>query len=251
MDTGRALGKRQFKRNRFQGDCDGVQWSFQTTESGSEGKGLKKETVVTAVTAVVFLAVGFLAGYIYDQHQRASAPAAVVAPGDSPSAGVAQASSGAMTQGAESGSTQGLPPGHPPIDVNSTIRVLEDQANQNPQDPEAALRVANFFYDHQRFQDAVPWYQKALKLDPKNADARTDLGTVFFSLGQPRQALEEYRKSLEIDPRHEPTIYNMIIVNMEGTHDVAAARAAWEKLHKLNPNYKGLDDLKQKLDLAQ
>jgi cytochrome c-type biogenesis protein CcmH/NrfG len=212
---------------------------------------LKKETVVTAATAVIFLVVGFLAGYIYDQHQKTSAPAAAVAPGDAPSGGMAQAPSGAPAQGAAAGSMQGLPPGHPPINIDSTIQALEDQAAQSPQDPNAALRLANFFFDHQRFQDAVPWYEKALKLDPKNSDARTDLGTVYFNLGQPQKALEEYKKSLEADPRHEPTIYNMIIVYMEGMHDAAAARAAWEKLHAMDPNYKGLDSLKQKLDAAQ
>lgn len=146
------------------------------------------------------------------------------------------------------GSMQGLPQGHPPINADSMIKALKEQAAQNPQDPEAPLRLANVLYDHQRFSEAVEWYQKALKLDPKNVNARTDLGTCFFNLGQPKQALAEYHKSLQADPRHEPTLFNMIVVNLEGTHDLAAARDAWQKLHGLNPNYRGLDRLKQRLD---
>jgi tetratricopeptide (TPR) repeat protein len=208
---------------------------------------LKKETVITAI---VFLGVGFLAGYIYDAHQRSAAPAAQVAPADAPPGAMAQAAPQAGAQEAAGASLQGLPPGHPPINIDSTIKAFEDQAAQNPQDPEPALRLANLFYDHQRYQDAADWYQKALKLDPKNVNARTDLGTVYFNLGRPQDALAEYKKSLAIDPRHEPTIFNLIIVNLEGTHNLAAARAAWEKLHAMNPNYKGLDELRQKLDTA-
>jgi tetratricopeptide (TPR) repeat protein len=212
---------------------------------------LKKETVTTAITALVFLVVGFLAGYIYESHRKTPTPAAVVAPADAPSGGTAQTGLDTSAQGSAAGGVQGLPPGHPPLNLDSTIKAFEDAAAQNPQDPDPALRLANLFYDNQRFQDAAEWYEKALKLDPKNVNARTDLGTVYFSLGRTEDALAEYKKSLQIDPRHEPTIFNTIIVNLEGTHDLAAARAAWEKLHAMNPDYKGLDGLKQRLDAAQ
>jgi tetratricopeptide (TPR) repeat protein len=205
---------------------------------------LKKETVTTTITAIVFLVVGFLAGYIYESHQKTATPAAMVTPADTPSGAAAQ-------QGAAGAGVQGLPPGHPPLNLDSTIQAFKDAAAQNPQDPEPALRLANLLYDNQRFQDAVEWYQKALKLDPKNVNARTDLGTAYFSLGRAQDALKEYKESLQIDPRHEPTIFNMIIVNLEGVHDLAAARAAWEKLHAMDPNYKGMDGLKQRLDAAQ
>jgi TPR repeat protein len=199
---------------------------------------LKKETIITAI---VFLGVGFLAGYIYDAHQRSAEPAAVAA---APSAA---SPAGAPGDPAGMG---GLPPGHPPINIDSTVKALEEQAAQNPKDPQPPLMLANALYDHQRFQEAAEWYEKALALDPKNVNARTDLGTVYFSLGRPQDALAAYRQSLKIDPNHQPTIFNTIIVNLEGTHDVAAARAAWEKLHGMNPNYTGLDSLKQRLDAA-
>jgi cytochrome c-type biogenesis protein CcmH/NrfG len=234
---------------RFQGGCNGVQSRFDTSEPGAE-KGLKKETIVTAITAVVFLVVGFLAGYIFQAHQQASPQATGIVSAAGSPARAAQDPSGQAAPSSQGATMQGLPPGHPPLNIASTIKTLEDQAAQNPQDSEAALRLANLFYDSQRFQEAADWYEKALKLDPNNANAHTDLGTTYFSLGRAQDALAEYNKSLELDPRHEPTIYNTIIVNLEGTHDLAAARAAWKKLHAMNPNYKGLDLLKEKLDAA-
>ena len=90
-----------------------------------------------------------------------------------------------------------------------------------------------------------------LALDSKNVNARTDMGTAYFYTGRAQDALQEYRKSLQIDPKHEPTLLNMIIVNLEGTHDVAAAQAAWERLRKVNPNSPQLTSMKEKIDAAR
>jgi tetratricopeptide (TPR) repeat protein len=206
---------------------------------------LKKETVITAV---VFLAVGFLAGYIYDaqknwnaQRAAASAPhAREDAPGEAAPAG-----------GAGGGMGQTLPEGHPPIDTSAVVKTLEEQAAQSPADPEPRLKLANYLYDHQQWQQAIEWYQKALGLDPKNVNARTDLGTAYFNAGRPQEALREYRKSLEYDATHQPTIYNSIVVSLDGLHDIAAARQAWEQLNKMNPSYPGLDRLKDRLEAAR
>jgi tetratricopeptide (TPR) repeat protein len=205
---------------------------------------LRKETIITAI---VFFAVGFLAGYIYDAQknwnaQRAAASATHVrdeAPGEATAAG-----------GTGGGMGQALPEGHPPIDTSAVIKTLEEQAAQNPQDAEVRLKLANYLYDHQQWQPAIEWYQRALQLDPKNVSARTDLGTAYFNAGHPQEALQEYRQSLKDDPTHQPTLYNSIIVNLDGLHDTAAARQAWERLNKMNPSYPGLDRLKDRLEAA-
>ena len=208
---------------------------------------MKKETVITAV---VFLVVGFLAGYITDAQlnwsARQKAAAGMSGVRDEPPGGgtASSAASGGVT-------SQGLPEGHPPIDPTAVISSLQEETARNPKSPEPRLKLANFLYDQRQYQQAIEWYQKALELDPRNVNARTDLGTCYFSLGRGEDALREYRRSLEVDPKHEPTMFNMIVVNIEGTRDLAAAGQAWEKLHKLNPNYPGLDRLKISLAAAR
>jgi tetratricopeptide (TPR) repeat protein len=224
----------------------------------SQGNSLKKETIIAAV---VFFSVGFLAGYVYHAQSsssnssapesQASAPDASPQAQDQPSAFAAGTPDEAPEAQGRDPRLQALPPGHPPVDAASAIKVLERQAAARPGDPRPQLELANFLYDHKQFEQAVLWYQKALKLDPRNASARTDLGTSYYNLGRADEALREYRKSLEIDPRHQPTLYNMVLVNLEGTHNFAAARQAWEQLHGLNPQYPGLDRLKQSLDTAE
>jgi len=208
---------------------------------------MKKETIAMAV---VFFVLGFLAGYVYDAQQNWKAQ-------QRPASGARAALPEQMPGGAETTDlTAGamppaLPEGHPPIDAAGIIKTLQAQAAKNPQDPEPRLKLANYYYDQHQFQPAAESYQKALELDPKNVDARTDLATTYFYLGRPQDALREYRKTLQIDPKHEPTMFNLIVVHLEGTHDLAAAQQAWDRLHKQNPDYPGLDHLKQSLDAAR
>jgi len=206
---------------------------------------MKKETVLTAL---VFLIVGFLAGYITDAQLNWNArQKPVVAGASAPSTPAGDAS----TTAAGGASTPGLPEGHPPIDTDAIVAQFQQMAAQNPKDAEIRLKLANFLYDQKQYARSIEWYQRALELDPRNVNARTDLGTAYFYLGRPQDALREYRKSLEMNPRHEPTLLNTIVVNLEGTHDLAAAQAAWERLSQINPTHPALESLKQKLDAAR
>jgi len=204
---------------------------------------VKKETIITAI---VFLGVGFLAGYIY-QAQISFREAQQKGAASTPT-GMPASTSGAAPMGGAGGGTGQLPEGHPPIDTSAVTKALEEQAAQNPRDPEPRLKLANYLYDQQQWQRSIEWYEKALELEPKNVNARTDLGTAYFNLGRAQDALREYRKSLEVDPTHQPTMFNSIVVYLDGLHDAKAAQEAWERLHKLNANYPGLDRLKGRLD---
>jgi tetratricopeptide (TPR) repeat protein len=145
----------------------------------------------------------------------------------------------------------GLPEGHPPIESAAIVKQLQEAAEKNPRDPAIPLKLANFLYDQRQFQQAIEWYQKSLALNPNDINAHTDLGTAYFYLGQAAQALKEYSQSLAMDPNHKPTLLNVIVVNLEGTHDLGAARRAWDRLHSLDPSNPALEGLKQKLDAAQ
>lgn len=207
---------------------------------------MKKETVITAI---VFLAVGFLAGYITDSQINWSAKKTAVITGSEREHEHEHADPGMPPSGAGGpGMGQGLPEGHPPIDTGAIIKTLEERVAQNPKDAALRVQMANAYYDGGQWQKAVESYQKVLEFEPKNVSARTDMGTAYFNLGRPQDALREYTKSLELDPKHEPTLFNSIIVNMQGTRDGAAAQAAWDRLKKMNPTYPGLDGLTARIE---
>jgi tetratricopeptide (TPR) repeat protein len=203
---------------------------------------VKKETLITAI---VFLGIGFLAGFVFSARRSATLREQITA---------TMASQSSSTEAADpdgaSDELSGLPKGHPPLNDAEIIQFFKDAAAHNPSDPEPRLKLANFLYDRRQFAEAIGWYQQALQLDPRNIDARTDMATCYFNLGNAREALKQLQQALQVDPRHEPTLFNLIVVNLEGTHDVAAARKAWQRLEKINPNYPNLDRLKQSLDEA-
>lgn len=114
---------------------------------------------------------------------------------------------------------------------------LKSMLASNPKDLGSLIQLGNLYYDSGRFAEAVDAYGRALELDPKNADVRTDRGTSYWNIGQPDAALAEFTKSLEVAPTHAQTLYNMGVVYLNGKKDPAQARAVWEKLLATNPNY--------------
>jgi len=200
---------------------------------------VKRETIITAI---VFLAVGFMAGYVTSSQVNGDANKRIATgPTDHVHTEGEQGNPGG-------GAAQGLPQGHPPVDNSAMIKALEGQIAENPKDVNSLLQLANAYYDSGQWQKAADGYAKVLQLEPKNVNARTDLGTAYFNLGRPEEALSEYAKSLEADPNHQPTMFNTIIVLMHGGGDAKAAKSAWDRLYKINPSYPGLDRLKEQLD---
>lgn len=204
----------------------------------------------TVVTAVIFLSVGFLAGFFYKAQKQSSVAEQVTAT----NAGAIASSGGAAAMGGQEGAggnpSTGLPPGHPSLQVSQVIDSYQKSAEEDPKNPQIPLRLANYLYDQKLYSLAIPWYQRTLSLEPKNINARTDLGTSYFYAGRPQDALREYHEALKISPDHQPTMFNMIVVNLEGTHDLRTAKKFWRELDRRNPSYPGLKELKQKLDAA-
>ena len=206
---------------------------------------MKLETIMTAI---IFLCVGFLAGFFYKSQKQVSVQQQVASPA------AAAASAGATGMGSAADANinpaTGLPVGHPPLQVSEVIKNYAQQAQQDPQDPQIPLRLANYLYDQKLYDVAIQWYKKTLAINPKNVNARTDLGTSYFYTGQLQDALKEYHEALKLEPNHQPTMFNMIVVNLEGTHDLRTAEKFWKELDRRNPNYPGLQELKEKLDAA-
>ena len=87
------------------------------------------------------------------------------------------------------------------------------------------------------FKEAEGYYEKALQVDPKNVNIRTDLASCLYYTGDVDGALAQLNKSLTYDPKHAGTLMNIGIIEWQGKKDVNAAVAAWDKLLKLNPDF--------------
>jgi tetratricopeptide (TPR) repeat protein len=114
---------------------------------------------------------------------------------------------------------------------------LKSMLQSNPNNLTTLIQLGNLYYDHGQFREAVVYYGRALDIDPKNPNVRTDRGTSYWRIGQPDAAISDFRISLEIDPTHAQTLYNLGIVYLNGKSNHEEARKAWERLLAANPDY--------------
>jgi tetratricopeptide (TPR) repeat protein len=113
---------------------------------------------------------------------------------------------------------------------------LTQQAGGNPKDARVRIELGNVYFDAERFDDAVKWYQQALEIEPKNVNASTDLGIGYYYLNQPDRALAQFERSLAIDPLHTKTLLNIGIVRAYGKDDLDGAARAWQRVVEIAPD---------------
>ena len=124
----------------------------------------------------------------------------------------------------------------PPAALNEArVQELQNIITSDPRNATARIELANTYFDGERYEDAVKWYEDALRLDPKNVNASTDLGVSYYYTNQPDRALKQFDHSLSIDPRHTKTLLNQGIVRAFGKRDLAGATASWQRVVELAP----------------
>lgn len=172
---------------------------------------MKRDSLVFLLSGTVF---GLLIGWIIGSQQ--GAPAAPAAP----------AAEAAATQPAAS------PP--PPLDTQR-IAELERVADAEPDNVAARVELGNEYFNAERFEQAVPWYEAALQLDPRNVNASTDLGVCYYYTQQDDRALAQFEHSLSVDPDHVKTLFNQGVVRAFGKQDLAGATESWRRVVALAP----------------
>ena len=116
------------------------------------------------------------------------------------------------------------------------VTALKSVAEREPSNAKPRIDLGNLYFDAERFDDAITWYEAALKLTPKDVNLSTDLGVCYYYTNQPDKALAQFDKSLAIDPKHPKTLLNLGIVRAFGKQDLAGATKAWEQVMAIDPN---------------
>jgi len=172
------------------------------------------------VLALICLVLGLAAGYFLrgsgEPAKAAAAPAAQPAQG---------------TQG-------GMPtPQQMRHMADEQAKPLIAQLNTTPNDPVLLAKIGNIYYDTQQFQEAINYYDRSLKGNPKSPDVRTDRATAYFYLGDADRAITELENIAKTDPKHGQTMFNLGMIKWQAKGDVNGAVQTWEQLLKSVPDY--------------
>jgi tetratricopeptide (TPR) repeat protein len=177
---------------------------------------MKIESILFAIGGMFF---GVIVGWIIGAQQPGRSTATVGAVQQAPAQG-----GGAQAQQ------------QPAVLDEGRIQALQTIINSDPKNAEARIQLANTYFDGERYQEAIKWYEEALRLDPKNVNASTDLGVSYYYTNNPDRALEQFDRSLAIDPKHTKTLLNQGIVRAFGKQDLDGATASWQKVVELAPD---------------
>lgn len=112
---------------------------------------------------------------------------------------------------------------------------LAAQAAAEPQNAAVRAQLGNLYFDVDRFDEAIRWYQESLRIQPADPDVSTDLGIAFYYTNQADKALEQFRHSLSLNPSHTKTMLNQGIVQAFAKQDLDGAAKSWERVVQLAP----------------
>jgi cytochrome c-type biogenesis protein CcmH/NrfG len=93
----------------------------------------------------------------------------------------------------------------PPNAVVNNQELLDDlreSAEANPDNAEAQAALANYLANTGSFEEAIPYYEQAIKLAPENWVIRLDFAQALMSNGKLADALFQIDKILETDPNN-------------------------------------------------
>lgn len=179
-----------------------------------------------------------------DQLAAVMSGAAVPGPGSAPSA------PGGANGAPQAGMQGPAGPGPGQIDT-SKLDALQAQLQQNPQNPELILAVANESFDIASkagkapfvWQQARDHYLQYIALKEPNPDVLSDLGVTYRELGQFDDALKTFQQAEKMAPEHWQSKYNQVIVLAFDLKQYDKAQSILEDLQKLHPDNPDIQQL--------
>jgi tetratricopeptide (TPR) repeat protein len=190
---------------------------------------MKSDSIAFGVAGIAF---GLIAGWIIGTQQARPAQPS------QPTASASSSSSGSSNTRAA-------------IVDDAKVNALKSVAEKEPNNAKPRIELGNLYFDAERYDDAIAWYEQAVKLAPNDPNLSTDLGICYFYTNQPDKALARFDTSLKINPKHVKTLLNLGIVRWTGKQDFDGAMEAFEQVIAIDPNGPEAESAKKALEMLR
>ena len=134
----------------------------------------------------------------------------------------------------------GMPQQMPSLDdmkrmADKQAEPLLEKLKGDPNNSSLLNQLGTLYKVTHQFKQAEDYYRKAVKADPKNVAARTDLASCLYYEGDADGALHQLQESLQYDPKDPNTLFNLGLIRWQAKKDSSGAVNAWQMLLKSNP----------------
>lgn len=109
------------------------------------------------------------------------------------------------------------------------LPALKKKASDNAKNPSAHIDYAVALYATGNIKQAKQEYEKATKLDSKNATVFNNLGNAYRDLGDTDKAIETYEQAIALNPKLINPYFNLANIQLYSQKDADAAIKTYQK----------------------
>jgi tetratricopeptide (TPR) repeat protein len=176
-----------------------------------------------------------------DQLAAAAAGQAIPGPGSTPAGPSATAAA----------PPAGMPGAAPVMPDTTKLDELQQRLQQNPQDPDLILAVANESFDVASRAGKAPFvwqmardhYLQYIALKQPDPNVLSDLGVTYRELGQFDEALKTFQEAEQMAPDHWQSQYNQVIVLAFDLKQYDKAQGILDDLQRSHPDNADIQQL--------
>lgn len=175
---------------------------------------MKSDGIAFGVAGILFgLIAGWIIGSQYESARREPLSATQAA---------ASAPAAAQQQAA------------PPLD-EAKVTAFRSAAEKEPKNAAPRAQLGDLYFNSERFDDSIKWYEQALALTPNDVRVNSQLAMAYYYTNQTDRALQQLERATKVDPKHAETWLNLGFVRAFGKQDLGGAEQAWQQVIKLAP----------------
>lgn len=114
------------------------------------------------------------------------------------------------------------------------VGMLKKKVADNPKDTRTLKTLAQWLMDGHKTEEAIVYFERGVRLEPKNDSLLLDLSVCYFRLHRYEKAMEATDRILRLYPDHPRALLNKGAI-FAAMNKKTEAIAAWNRLLKRSP----------------